>query len=112
MATRCYPGTVGTESSSRGIEVRAMKLDLREMFVCLVTVMAVLAATVIAVGAVATYSFYVHATSPQRDAGQGTPIVLALASDPCLAEPAFAVRPATPASETGLQCPIYRSDQG
>jgi hypothetical protein len=91
-----------------------MRLDLREVLVCLVTVMAVLVATVIAVGAVATYSYYVHATSPQRDAtyrsATVSAIVLGLASDPCLTEPAFSARPVTPASETGLECPIYRSD--
>jgi hypothetical protein len=89
-----------------------MKLDLREVFVCLVTVMAVLAATVIAVGAVATYSFYVHALSPQRDVGRWAPTVLASTGDPCLADPAFAARPATPMAETGLQCPIYGPDNG
>ena len=85
-----------------------MRLDLREVLVCLVTVMTVLLVTVIAVGAVATYSAYVHATSPERDAANRPAIVLAMAGDPCLAE--MATHPSTPPSESGLQCPIYRSE--
>jgi hypothetical protein len=87
-----------------------MRLDLREVLVCLITVMTVLLVTVIAVGAVATYSAYVHATSAERDAANHPAIVLAVAGDPCVAE--AAARPSTPASETGLQCPIYRSEDG
>jgi hypothetical protein len=87
-----------------------MRLDLREVLVCLVTVMTVLLVTVIAVGAVATYSVYVHATPPERDAAIQPAIVLAMAGDPCLTE--TAARPPTPLSESGLQCPIFRSEEG
>jgi hypothetical protein len=87
-----------------------MRVDLREVLVCLVTVMTVLLGTVIAVGAVATYSAYVHATLPERDAANHPAVVLALAGDPCIAE--AAARPSTPSSETGLQCPVYRSEDG
>ena len=89
-----------------------MNLDFREVLVCFVTVLVVAAATIVAVGAVATYSFYVHAISQQRDAAYPAPAVLASTIDPCLGETTFAARPVTPVAESGLQCPIFRVDQG
>jgi hypothetical protein len=85
-----------------------MNLDFREVLVCLVTIVAIAAATVVAVGAVATYSYIVHTTSPAREAAYRAP-VLASAIDPCM-DLAVAARPMTPPTDTGLQCPVYRRE--
>jgi hypothetical protein len=88
-----------------------MNLDYREVLVCLVTIVAIAAATIVAVGAVATYSYIVHTTSPAREAAYRTPVVVASSIDPCL--DLVAARPPTPPADSGLQCPIYRGiDRG
>ena len=81
-----------------------MNFDLREVLVCLVTIMVIAAATVLAVGAAATYSYMLHAPARQQ-AAYGA-VVMASSIDPCVE--AFAMRPSTPASDSGLQCPINR----
>jgi hypothetical protein len=84
-----------------------MNLDLREVLVCLVTIMVIAAATVVAVGAAATTSYMLH-SAPRQQAIYSGPAV-ASAIDPCV--DAFAVR-TTPTSESGLQCPVYRRSDG
>jgi hypothetical protein len=85
-----------------------MNLDLREVFVCLVTIVVIAAATMVAVGAAATYSYVLHASWPHQ-AAYGAPAV-ASTIDPCV--DTFAVRAATPAPDSGLQCPVYRETAG
>ncbi|HLN08920.1 MAG TPA: hypothetical protein VK281_08175 [Xanthobacteraceae bacterium] len=85
-----------------------MNLDLREMLVCLATIAVIAAATIVAVGAAATYSYVLHASWPQHAASGG--LTLASTIDPCV--DTFAVRAPTSAPESGLQCPVYRESGG
>jgi hypothetical protein len=92
----------------RGLEGRAMNLDLREVLVCLVTIVVIAAATMVAVGAAATYPYVLHASWPHQ-AAYGAPSVPS-AIDPCV--DTFAVRAPTSIPESGLQCPVYRGTAG
>jgi len=85
-----------------------MNIDLREVLVCLVTIVVIAAATMVAVGAAATYSYVLHASWP-HEAAYGAPAV-ASTIDPCV--DTFAVRAQTADPESGLQCPVYRETAG
>jgi hypothetical protein len=85
-----------------------MNLDLREVLVCLITIAAIAAATLLAVGAAATYSYVVHGLPPQQ-AAHGMPHV-ASTIDPCV--DTLAMGPPTSTADVGLQCPIYRASNG
>jgi hypothetical protein len=85
-----------------------MNLDLREVLVCLITIAAIAAATLVAVGAAATYSYVVHGLPPQQAAYRMQQVASTI--DPC--DDTLAKGPPTSTADAGLQCPVYRASNG